>query len=448
MLLINQEHHLPIFWQEGDEYGLFYAPGYLVVAARPFVTPLQHDLQQPEPQLVESRRLHQWAETAVTTRQLTLTTPFAPVCLTLYLHNQCNLRCSYCYADPSPYPTSGLDIPAIRAAARLVASNCHRQRRPFTLVCHGGGEPTLNQPQLAQAVAEIDAIATASGLSLFRYIATNGVMPAAKVHWLAQKFDLVGLSCDGPEAIQSRQRPLAGSQSSTPYVERTARILHEHQTPLHVRVTISPLSVTHQAEIADYVCRELRPEEIHVEPVYRGGRAQTAVLPDADQFVDHFLAAQKVAAAYGIRWLISGSRLHETHGPYCHIFRDVLNLVPGGAATACFKTITSQQAGRQEVQIGQVAADGRFSLNHAHIVSLRRRVYPLPRRCHDCFNQYHCTGDCPDSCPLHKVETAVSSFRCQVQQKLALAQLQQMAAVLWNQSGRQNGLAEAQVMPP
>ncbi|MBX3060666.1 MAG: hypothetical protein KF770_29765 [Anaerolineae bacterium] len=445
MWLINQEHQLPIFWQEGDAYSLFYAPGYLVVAAQTLAAGLWQDLQQPEPHTPTARRLHQWAEAAVHARQAALTTPFAPVCLTLYLHTQCNLGCPYCYADPSPRPTPRLEVTAVYAAARLVAENCCQQQRPFTLVCHGGGEPTLNQPHLAQVLAGVQAIAAAAGLSLFRYIATNGVMPTAKAYWLAQQFDLVGLSCDGPAAIQSRQRPLVNGQGSTPYVERTARILHEHQTPLHVRVTITPFSVRQQVEIAEYICRRLQPEEIHVEPVYHAGRAQTAVLPDTDQFVDHFLQAQQVAAAYGARWLTSGSRLQEIHGPYCHLFRDVLHLVPGGAATACFKTGASPQAGQQGLQIGQMG-DGRFSLNRPRITALRQQLHPLPPSCRDCFNQYHCARDCPDSCPLEDGETAVPSFRCQVQKKLAQAQLTQMGVALWAKARVQDGIAEGRVM--
>ncbi|GIK58517.1 MAG: hypothetical protein HND44_13650 [Chloroflexi bacterium] len=445
MLLINQEHQLPIFWQEGDAYSLFYAPGYLVVAARLLAADLWQDLQRPESQTPAARRLRQWAETAVHTRQSALTAPFAPVCLTLYLHNQCNLRCPYCYADPSPRSTPRLDVDTVHAAARLVAENCQQQQRPFTLVCHGGGEPTLNQPHLAQVLAGVQAIAAAAALSLFRYIATNGVMPTAKAHWLAQQFDLVGLSCDGPAAIQSRQRPLANGQNSTPYVERTARILHEHQTPLHVRVTITPFSVMQQVEIAEYICRRLQPEEIHVEPVYRAGRARTAVLPDADQFVDHFLQAQQVAAAYGARWLTSGSRLQEIHGPYCHLFRDVLHLVPGDVASACFKTSTSPQAGQQGLQIGQMG-DGRFTLNQPHITALRQQLHPLPPPCQDCFNQYHCARDCPDNCPLEDGETAVPSFRCRVQKKLAQVQLTQMGAGLWAKARSQDGIAEGRVM--
>lgn len=428
---------LPIFRDDASAYVLFYTPGYLVVTTRAlaphFVSSSAASTLRRQAQIA----LQKWADIAAA--------PFAPVCLTLYLNNECNLRCQYCYTDPAPHPAPRLELNAVRAAVRLVAVNCRQQKRPFTLVCHGGGEPTLNQPYLEAALAAGEQAARQYELPIFRYIATNGVMTAEKARWLAQRFDLIGLSCDGPATIQAKQRPLLGGQSSTPTLERTARIIREQGTPIHVRVTITRHTVNQQTEIAHYICSTLQPEAIHVEPVYQAGRAEaTDCLADADLFVAEFLKGQAVAQQYGVSWTTSGSRLDEIHGPYCHIFRNVLNLVPGGTATACFQFTRDGQVREQGMQIGQLEGNGRFHLDDDHIQTLRQIIHSTPPQCADCFNQYHCVRACPDHCAVVD-NTAVTSFRCQVQKKLTQSTLHTLAESLWIQAQQTNGVASMKV---
>jgi len=447
---------LPIFRQDHREYALFYAPGYLAAVELKQADAFEASLSQPAattigetaltgsstplalavtqtmtwPAVVELRR---HAAAAQQTWAEAHTRPFSPVCLMLYLNNECNLGCTYCYSNPSPRPGPRLELATVRAGAKLVAKNCRAQGQPFTLVFHGGGEPTLHQPLADRILNEVEGIAAAYDLPIFRYIATNGVMPPAKATWVAERFDLIGLSCDGPESLQNQQRPLWGGGSSSPFVERTAQAVREAGKPLHARVTITPQSLRRQSEIAAYVCQQLKPQEIHVEPIYKAGRARAEDCLTMDQvetFVEEFFKARAVARGYGIRWLMSGSRPGEIHGPYCHVFREVLNLVPGGAATACFKTTTAVQTRQQEVMVGEMeAASGCFSLDHDHIQSLRQALRLFPGKCGNCFNQYHCVRDCPDHCPLEGVRPS-SEFGCQAQKKLVNALLQETAEAL------------------
>jgi len=63
----------------------------------------------------------------------------------------------------------------------------------------------------------------------------------------------------------------------------------------------------------DYLCRQLAPTAIHLEPVYVGGRAGeiAAFEPDdALNFVAHFLQARHTAAQAKIPLLYAGSRLN------------------------------------------------------------------------------------------------------------------------------------------
>ena len=431
---------LPIYRRDDAERSLFYAPGFLVVATPMAADVLARELALADPSPGPATDLRRHAAAAQRVQARSMTEIFQPVCLTLYLHNECNLRCPYCFAEAKATrgtrlepPSIRLGLPAIRAAARLVAANCHARGLPMTLVCHGGGEPGLHMNLLKDAVETVEAVAAEAGSPLFRTIATNGALPATSMAWIAQRFNRVGLSCDGPPDVQASQRPVPGSRNAAA-IERTAALVREQGTRLHVRVTVTPQTVERQEEIAEYLCRVLQPAEIHVEPVYAAGRAAagrgSAWSPDdADRFVAGFLAGQRVAERHGVPWRSSGSRPGELHGPYCNVFRDVLNLIPGGAATGCFLATTSDAAGRRRVAIGW-HDDTRFGIDPECVVALRQRLATPSAACAPCFNRHHCARACPDACELDGPPLP-DRFLCRVRRRLAEAEIDALADRLW-----------------
>jgi uncharacterized protein len=428
---------LPLFCQALGDHAMFYTPGYVAVAGRQAAGRVVRLLAGEETG-VASEAEREWAtglrRRAAQQAQRTQE-DFAPECLTLYLNNECNLNCLYCFSDPVSQPAPRLSLAAIRAAAALAASACRARHRPMTVALHGGGEPTLHPAELAAALSAVEQAAQEHGVTLFRYIATNGVMPAARARWLAQHFDLIGLSCDGPSQIQNAQRPQQGGGATAHIVERTGGILHNQGRRLHVRVTITPETMARQAEIVSYICRVLQPEEIHLEPVYRGGRAGAAQgfgPQDAATFSEGFLEALAVAEGHGVALAISGTRLAERHGPYCNVLRNVLNLVPGDAATACFKHTHRQSAAAHGMVVGAMDGEqGCFVIDDQAVRSLRQRLAVVPQGCSSCFNRWHCAGDCPDACLLEGA--GAHGFRCRVQKMVAYALLQRAADDLWAQ---------------
>lgn len=360
-----------------------------------------------------------------------LSKPFTPVCLTLYPHNRCNLACSYCFSGASPaWQKESLSLNAAHAAAQMVAKNCLLQNQPMTVVFHGGGEPTLDLVWVAHALEIVESTASNNQVRLFKYIATNGVMSERKARWLAEHFDLIGLSCDGPEEIQSIQRPLRNGQSSSAFVERTARVVRQSGKPLHVRVTVTPAALHRQTEIAHYLCREIQPQEIRVEPVYRAnGNQSYRFQPDnAYRFVEEFFKARQVCRSYHIPWQTSGARLNELHDSYCQIHRSVLQLVPGDCAATCYEVCDESQARQCDLLIGKSDHSGNeFQLNTGHIHRLRDKLAAIPVSCADCFNRFHCTRACPDHCALTD-NSPKGSFRCRVNLQIAERLLREQAS--------------------
>jgi radical SAM protein with 4Fe4S-binding SPASM domain len=435
---------LPVFRQDRPMHSVFYTPGYVVRVPKDWVEAFENNLLSDQPaQWSEVTELRQRAQEARRAQQTLLTQPYQPVCLTLYLNNECNLSCGYCFAMPNTQSPQRLQVESVRRAAALVAANCAAQQLPFTAVFHGGGEPTLDREYADQLLDLLDDIVAAHGLDSFRYLATNGIMSEAKAAWAAQRFDLIGLSCDGPPAIQGKQRPLSNGKDSSHFVERTAHIIHSHGKPLHIRVTLTPETVVCQSEIADYLCTQFAPQEIHVELVYPLGRAKTDLhFPAAADIVDHLWRGRVVAATYGIPWRMSGSRPNEIHGPYCHVFRNVLNVIPGDVATACFTVSTLDSARARQVIIGDVHKATSWTMPSDRIRQLQQQLSRMPEPCKTCFNQYHCVRGCPEYCPLDNDtgengtgSNAVPTLRCQVLQLLTLAYIDETLDTL-SQTGK------------
>jgi uncharacterized protein len=418
----------------GDPAGdiWYYAPGYLVAAPAHEAERFEAQLSSPTSGSVHAVELRHHAAQAQARWEAARTEPFRPICLTVYPGNECNSACQYCYSIASRSdPESRLDVETVAAAARLVAANCAARSLPLTVVLHGGGEPTLD-PLLADDILDAaDAAASTYGLGRFRYVATNGIMGSSTASWLARRFDLVGLSCDGPDWIQDCQRPLGNGRPSSQIVERTADVVGNAGRPLHVRVTVTPASMAYQAQIAEYVCNRLRPLAIHVEPVYRLREATAPTVdfaPDAaEEFVRRFLEGKAVALRYGVEWSCSMARLAEIHGPYCQVFRDVLQIVPGGVATACFGTVDAKGARRLRLEIGALSDDrSHFEIYDDRVRELRASLSLRSASCDECFNRYHCARACPEACPA-ETDRPEATFRCRVERLLARVDLTRAA---------------------
>ena len=239
--------------------------------------------------------------------------------------------------------------------------------------------------------------------------------------WLAQHFDRVGISCDGPGDIQGLQRPIRGGKNSLPSVERTVEILHKYDTPFDVRVTVTPSTYNRQEEIAAFVCQTLAPKSIHVEPVYLGGRSrrEDCFKPEDDlEYANCFMRARDLASKYNVRWSTSLSRPGDIHGPYCNTWRSVLTLLPDGTITNCFKTVSASTA--TGLAIGKVAVDnGEVNIDLAKVEEINQMAGRLPQECQTCFNRYHCTRGCPDFCPAQTNGPIASSFRCRLSMRLS-----------------------------
>jgi pyruvate-formate lyase-activating enzyme len=437
---------LPVFSARMGGLVLFYAPTYLAVARADQGAALVERLgaQLPPANGVE-RELAAAAHSAITLLEEQRKQAFEPVCLTLYPSERCNLACAYCFAEEDHRRGGRLSPAAALAGARLVAEICRKRGLPLVIGMHGGGEPGLEPGLVDLVLDEVERW----GLPLYRYIATNGVLSRERARWVARRFDAIGLSCDGPADIQNRQRPRQSGGPSSAAVEQMARLVHAAGKQLTVRVTLTEQSVGQMAEIAQYVCEQLAPREIHLEAAYLGGRAGAELALNgetAERFIEGFWQGWQTARAHGVRWVHSAARLWEVHGAYCNPLRGVLQLVPGDAASACFKTahdLSARAAGTRLGRFDPLAQEWVFE--PGEVDSWKERTGVIPDGCVECFLAYNCTHNCANRCLLQGWNGELGAF-CRVERSLAAGWLARFAAELAGPA-EQAGLAGMKLSP-
>lgn len=175
----------------------------------------------------------------------------------------CNLKCQYCIDLSFKRKPAFLSFSQFKAAVDFLA----KSKKPVGVSFVSSGEPTLNFPLLKKAIPYIK-----KRLKLKRLeISTNGVLNSKKdLLWLAKNFQILQISCDGPPEIQDKVRPLKNGGKSSPFVEKTIKILVKEKKNFKVACTISSYSLYKEKKILGYFL-SLGVKDVTFRPVYSLG---------------------------------------------------------------------------------------------------------------------------------------------------------------------------------
>ncbi len=316
--------------------------------------------------------------------------------IVLFLINQCNLQCIYCYACASEYPLRKMSWDTAKAAVDLVIKEIiNNQLSHMTLGFHGGGEPTLNQEILRKAVEYAHSIADKNDISLDISGSFNGYWSKSVLEYILDHFTNISISFDGLPEIQDRQRPTKNGQGSFQKVAETLHILDEVKFRYGIRMTITDDSVQHLAENIAFISEQFKPMQIQVEPVFEEGRAKRnrLAVKDLNMFIDQFIKAYRKAEEKGISIFYSGARPEIITQRFCLAACRALVVTPEGGVTTCFETYSRDHPLSEYFIVGHYK-NGRFIIDKE---KLNRRFSHIVEKipyCSDCFCKWHCAGDC------------------------------------------------------
>ena len=228
----------------------------------------------------------------------------------LFLTNQCNLRCSYCYASSGEFTPKMMSWEVAKATVdRVLGDIVARGGNEMTLGFHGGGEPTLNWEVLTRVTDYTREKAAENGLALQVSGAFNGYWSSEVREYMLSRFTDISLSFDGLPDVQNRQRPAEGGGASFDRVAKTLAALDQSDVSYGIRMTVTQEYVARLAESVAYICDHFRPRKIQAEPVFLEGRArEDQAVGDAGVFVEQFITAHRAAARRGIDLFYSGAR--------------------------------------------------------------------------------------------------------------------------------------------
>ncbi len=302
--------------------------------------------------------------------------------LVLWLTTACNLSCIYCYRGEQP--VMAMPVAVARAALRATAGS----GLPFHIQL-AGGEPTL-EPGLIETVGKI---VRGEGWPATLAVQTNGTLLDARLIALCRHYGIsVGISLDGPPAVQERTRGNAGA------VFRGMDLLSGAEMAVRVTTVLSDANVIHLGELVLCLAAFPNVAGIGLDPLVRRGRAKEAAMPPPSEAVIRN-GVRRMAAMVGqvnrlrsspIRWREWDAVSHapaDNVGPqdYCHACRgESLAVHPSGTVYPC-----SQTVGDPAMAVGTV--------DHIDWAKLRGMFQGvrLTGDCQGCGLEGRCPGDCP-----------------------------------------------------
>jgi uncharacterized protein len=144
---------------------------------------------------LEDAGIFETAELAVSKSN---TDNFFPTSTTLFLSNQCNLRCIYCYASAGERSPVYMPWKIAKAAVDFIIKNAVAiHEKNVQIGFHGGGEPMLSWRLMKQIVEYFVHSATKSGLHPSVHSATNGLLSPMRLKWVIDNFTSLNISLDG-----------------------------------------------------------------------------------------------------------------------------------------------------------------------------------------------------------------------------------------------------------
>ncbi|MDQ0215886.1 uncharacterized protein J2S13_002306 [Oikeobacillus pervagus] len=161
--------------------------------------------------------------------------------LVFHLVNECNLRCTYCYAGDGEYgvPQKYMTMETADHAIQFLMENSFGEDTVNIVLF--GGEPLLNWKTLKHVVEKATEEGRKWGKQVGFSLTTNGTkMNTEQMTFLHHHNVMVSVSMDGTKEAHDRYRPMAGGQGSYDRVSKNVEKLMDIHTsaPIGTRVTV------------------------------------------------------------------------------------------------------------------------------------------------------------------------------------------------------------------
>lgn len=167
----------------------------------------------------------------------------------LFVSQECNLACTYCYGDGGEYRKSKRNMD--ETTARNFVDKFLTGDSPTYSVNFFGGEPFLNFNLMQKVVAYAKEKGAERGFTVSFKVTTNGTVWSDRIKkFVDEEIDNLTVSLDGPQEINDAQRPPLGNYSS---YQKTIGTIDELKAIKDKRYTIRTILTKQSCEQLDEV---------------------------------------------------------------------------------------------------------------------------------------------------------------------------------------------------
>jgi uncharacterized protein len=320
-----------------------------------------------------------------------------PIFLGLIPTRDCNMDCRYCDFDKAEAGPREMSIETARSALDAYIHQVCAARQKQLEIHFFGGEPFFAWDVIFFSVEYARKRAAALGLEVRFEVITNGLVSAGRCLWIANTFNSVVLSLDGPAEIQDLHRPgrAGGDGQAAAVVLNSAKILADYASELSLRACVSAESVGRLPEIAAWMAEEFHPTSVCLETLTPSQKSMAFHLepPDPIEFTRGFLAAAKILEPAGIETVLSTANLNILQSSFCPVGKDALIILPDGSIGACYWQESEWTRRGVNLRLGHLGPS-EFILDPEAVQQARDLTSENKAPCAECFCQYHCAGGC------------------------------------------------------
>ncbi len=331
------------------------------------------------------------------------TGPFVPKFLGLLPTRACNLICKYCAFQNESKGAQIMDLKLACQAIDWYIDLISKTKEERLEIHYFGGEPFCVEELIDVTVHYARTRARELDYTIYFEAATNGTFTESRCRWVADNFDTIVLSLDGPPDVHDNHRRRKDGQGGvSDLIARNAKILSEGSVKLCIRACITEATVERMEEFATWFCQMFRPEVVCFEPLQPTPESTAAGLspPDPWHFATHFIRAARILDDYGVETVYATTDIQARQITFCPVGSDAAIVSPEGTINACYLLERDWQTKGLDMRLGNLKQNGSVTLDRPAVEAIRGLNVLNKPACQQCFCKWHCAGGCHVNNPL------------------------------------------------
>lgn len=310
--------------------------------------------------------------------------------LTLLLAQECNLRCTYCYAEDGEYYDKGIMSPetATKAIDFLIAQSGDYDKLSVVLF---GGEPLMAMPTIKELVPYIREYEKKTGKKININMTTNGTLITQEIEdYLIKNQIGVQISIDGDKETHDHNRFYANKNGSYDSVlSHTENMRRKKLLSARATLTGKQLNLRHTFEHLD----QLNFRSIAIAPASNllSEEDFENLIQEEIDFIHYFeslVKAKEYEKASKMKMVVGNLRRIHTGGMRnlpCGVGRNMYAVDIHGDLYPCHRFVNSK-----EFVLGSVNNNANKRNEFIDDIKLSNHS-----QCSSCWAQNLCLGHCP-----------------------------------------------------